>query len=156
MLAHLEQWSLRKAPRELEGWGFKKGSVSPSIGQPKLPLGTGPSLKNNGKKWFKMRPNTNPNVPTIRTSQKPPAIEESYINLGSLAIYIYSERERESYLRYTFLPSFFLSFFILLLSREISIYLTPIINKTPRETLQILFYAYDQTPRWKVKRLYHR
>lgn len=99
--AHLEQWSWRKAPRELEGWGFKKRRVSPSIGQPKVPLGTGPSLKNNGKKWLKMRPNKNPNMPTTRESQKPPAMEERSSGIGtftrtkcktSLATSVYIER----------------------------------------------------------------
>lgn len=75
--SYLEQWSWRNAPRVLEGWGFKKPRVSPSRGHPKEPFGTlWPSFKNMGRKWFIIRPNRPPVIPTKTPTQSSPAMDK--------------------------------------------------------------------------------
>lgn len=43
-------WSCKKAPVVSEAWGRRKPRVSPTRGQPKLPLGA-PGLRRSGRKW---------------------------------------------------------------------------------------------------------
>lgn len=75
-LNYLEQCCWRKDPIELEGWGFKKLSVSPRNGHPNEPFGTILFFNNNGRKWFKIAPNRNPTKPTTKIGIKTQAIYE--------------------------------------------------------------------------------